>query len=202
MQALLEDLVQEGNIGLIIAVDKFDVDQQVRLSTYAVPWIKSKISRLYYDKVRMVRIPEAVQIKFNRVAKKTRLDPNTPLSKSEEALLNAFKHRPDEDSWISANPTYLGSLDTDEPLGLWSENTDLENTLAELDVQKYFRGTKNITQKHVEVVCLRLGLYSPPLGFVDIGARLGITRRAAESMYARALNELLKTVKRFGEPTP
>lgn len=55
------DLIQEGNIGLITAINKFDVDRGVKLSTYAIPWIRQKITRAIYNQGRIIRIPVYAQ---------------------------------------------------------------------------------------------------------------------------------------------
>lgn len=51
------DLIQEGNIGLITAINKFDIDKGVKLSTYAVPWIRQKITRAVYSSSKIIRVP-------------------------------------------------------------------------------------------------------------------------------------------------
>lgn len=62
----LEDLIAEGNIGLITAVDKYDYERGFRFSTCAVPWIKQAIMKAIVDKSRVVRIPAHIIKKFNQ----------------------------------------------------------------------------------------------------------------------------------------
>lgn len=62
----LEDLIAEGNLGLITAVDKYNYKLGYRFSTCAVPWIKQAISKAIVDKSRMIRIPAHIIQKFNQ----------------------------------------------------------------------------------------------------------------------------------------
>lgn len=63
----MEDLVQEGNAGLLIAVDKFDPDRGNRFSTYATHWIKQAIGRGIENRARMIRIPVHAELKLDRL---------------------------------------------------------------------------------------------------------------------------------------
>ena len=91
------DLIQEGNIGLIMAIDDFDLSYNVRFSTYAIPKIRSKISfamankskiiklphYLYVSSVKLIKLKEELEIKLNREVSIEELASNTNMSKEE-----------------------------------------------------------------------------------------------------------------------
>jgi len=104
----LEDLISEGNTGLITAVDKFDYRLGNRFSTYAVPWIKQAIMKAIIDKSRTIRVPAHIVQKFNQE------------KKAREELTNDLNREPTK--YEMAKKLGISVEDYDDLMS-WKQNT-------------------------------------------------------------------------------
>jgi RNA polymerase primary sigma factor len=182
-----EDMIQEGNVGLIRAVDKFKVRNQVRLSTYATYWIHQRIGRGLMEKGRLVHLPVNLQYSFYRAVKKLNDNPNAKISKKEIHSFRGFGHGGDinKDSELSHYPTSIEDTNLHHVLKM--RNVDLEKRISLMDTEKYLNRTKGITDLQKEVIKLHIGLDGNSKDFVEIGKILGKRPSTVRSLFDRGV---------------
>jgi RNA polymerase primary sigma factor len=199
------DLIEEGNLGLIKAVERFSLAKECRFSTYATWWIRQSIERSLVNQSRTIRLPVHVSDDISRMLRIVRgLSQELHREPGVEEISGVMKVKPQyvrrlmtllrrtcsmETPIGDGNDFFL--IDTIEDNSLVSPASLLENVNRYEMISRHFDGLSETEQK---ILTLRFGLNdSDPQTLETIGQQFGVTRERIRQIEAKTLEKLRKS---------
>ncbi len=206
----LLDLVEEGNLGLMHALDKFDPERGFRFSTYATWWIRQNIERAIMNQSRTIRLPVHVIKDLNLVLRaKRHLEAHGEREAGVDDIAHLLDKPAEEVRSVLAHNEHMASLDApldiDPLLSIGESISDEQSVNPEAGLQAQEieslvrRWLEQLNDKQRIVIERRFGLNSQEVCTLeDLAGYLGLTRERVRQIQLEALGQLRRILRRHG----